>query len=1002
MAKLYPPYLEGTLPAFSLDDKGNGVMTIPFTFNRATNVANVTSAKIKIKTVQNDVLLASVKAADCGGRYEVLDADANGQVTFYITNWKLYEDENLFSFKIGQYYKIQLAFFDEDGNEGYYSTVGVIKCTSDPIVKIVGFENTEINKNAPEFIGYFEQGEGKDVTEKVYSSKFEIFYPDGTLAYTSGDLLHNIQNDSKEYIATETYAFNRDVPDDEIYSIKYTVTTTNGLVKSSPLYFIANIQTYDTTVEGNLVAELNYDEGYVDLYLHNEEGVEFSNGMYVISREDSLNPGYWEELYKFSINNEMVESKILFKDFYIEQGKYYTYSLQQYNEQGLFTNRKKSNLIYADFEDIFLYDGTRQLKLRFNPQVTSFKTQLAEARSETIGSKYPFFFRNARIGYKSFPITGLISMLSDDNELFTTYEEINREDLREHRHDNEHDHNSYKYTDLVSRNLQSERLFKLKVLDWLNNGQVKLFKSPAEGNYLVRLMDVSLSPEKSLGRMLHNVTMTAYECADLNRNNYIKYGVLKEIPAEEVYSQITSLKQQSLLDISFKDGHSNNLFFADRKGAFTTSIRLFDLKPGTKVQLVFNQDGLFIPGEPINRNNGLIITIGATGNYIADDITPIYGIYILGSADGINNVFMGTSPTISYMGEDNYRNEFNLMENIHTNIGVAKQLVGATEKPILQELQTLEGIDVSKKEEVFYINQIDIFSRPIKYVYYEGDISSFTPDENVWGTIVDDQDDENFGYFSQSRADLYLDYESNPTLFTHKNMMDFAPFAFYVVKGLTIDDNNVFDHQFKLDKNNHYISELDHDYQHILEKYFIDRLLMATTAEEELVNKSLAYAQLALEDNQEIREMLDAEPLYVIDGWNGNVYKVGENFIYDPSFQYGDENISIAELEKYTLNSLDAKSLDVLLNNGVYANIYYQKTTTDYVLENSSTDTDFISIRQKYIDALDAYNGDVANKKVLTWEEKNARLRKPGGLLEIYSKYIAELTRVLNDYMSKK
>ena len=59
MAKLYPPYLEGTLPAFSLDDKGNGVMTIPFTFNRATNVANVTSAKIKIKTVQNDVLLAS-------------------------------------------------------------------------------------------------------------------------------------------------------------------------------------------------------------------------------------------------------------------------------------------------------------------------------------------------------------------------------------------------------------------------------------------------------------------------------------------------------------------------------------------------------------------------------------------------------------------------------------------------------------------------------------------------------------------------------------------------------------------------------------------------------------------------------------------------------------------------------------------------------------------------------------------------------------------------------
>ena len=82
---------------------------------------------------------------------------------------------------------------------------------------------------------------------------------------------------------------------------------------------------------------------------------------------------------------------------------------------------------------MFLYDGERQLKLRFNPQVSSFKTQLAETKTDTIGSKYPFFFRNARVGYKTFPISGLVSMLSDDNQFFTSYKEILREDTKADR-----------------------------------------------------------------------------------------------------------------------------------------------------------------------------------------------------------------------------------------------------------------------------------------------------------------------------------------------------------------------------------------------------------------------------------------------------------------------------------------------------------------------------------------------------------------------------------------
>jgi hypothetical protein len=75
----------------------------------------------------------------------------------------------------------------------------------------------------------------------------------------------------------------------------------------------------------------------------------------------------------------------------------------------LYSTRILSNEIFVDFEDIFLYDGKRQLKVRYNSKVTSFKTDYLETKVNTIGSKFPFIFRNGNVEYKEFPISGLIS-----------------------------------------------------------------------------------------------------------------------------------------------------------------------------------------------------------------------------------------------------------------------------------------------------------------------------------------------------------------------------------------------------------------------------------------------------------------------------------------------------------------------------------------------------------------------------------------------------------------
>jgi hypothetical protein len=74
--------------------------------------------------------------------------------------------------------------------------------------------------------------------------------------------------------------------------------------------------------------------------------------------------------------------------------------------------------IVADFEDIFLFDGVRQFKIRFNPKIANVKATRLEKKIDTIGGKYPFIFSNGAVNYREMSISGLISYLSDDNELF--------------------------------------------------------------------------------------------------------------------------------------------------------------------------------------------------------------------------------------------------------------------------------------------------------------------------------------------------------------------------------------------------------------------------------------------------------------------------------------------------------------------------------------------------------------------------------------------------------
>lgn len=669
MEKLYPPVINGSLPAFysEIDENGttNAKIVVPFSMNRAVNMEDINGFKLKIKTVQSNTLITILSSISYTNQ-EVIFHWPNISKTNTITNKKI---------NIGQFLKVQLAYYKieqtDEGqykeNVGYFSTVGIIKYTSKPKVYIedLGENNNQVAIFQSEYTGIYETTEDKN--ERPYAYKFSLYDNNLSLIETSDWQLHNtsINNVISESVsldkATDIYNFNTTLKLDTEYYLQYTVRTINNLEINSPLYLCMDPETENSTLPLEIHSENVFEEGYIRTYLSLKKDCnyfititpeEIKQKYEALYEADNIISVNWNEtevvayydFYKndnflhriwihYSSNNTIVESynileegykgnvnsiedqnrgekfikfsyflqnnpislefcraektdnfsswRILnkkffanadellqweLKDFTIEQGITYKYCFRQYTKtEGKGTvksNRVIANAIMADFEDMFLYDGKKQIKIRFNPKVSSFKINHLEQKTDTIGNRYPFIFRNGIVEYKEFPISGLISYHMDNNELFINHEEdlnIILGKYSERRNtpvlQDENDINNKKSWELsesldsVGYNMMAERHFKLKLLEWLNNGEIKLFKSPAEGNYLVRLLNISLTPDDKLGRMIHSFSCTAYEMKEYNYNNLRDLGFLN---INETYTTepilITGKKIKDIID----------------------------------------------------------------------------------------------------------------------------------------------------------------------------------------------------------------------------------------------------------------------------------------------------------------------------------------------------------------------------------------------------------------------------------------------------------------------
>ena len=604
--KLYPPVIGSAIPACykisENQEQGTVVkITVPFSMNRAVDSHLIQGMKLKIKTVQSNTYLGTL---DVDSLAEAL----NTRIATF--TWTHFENANV---KIGQYLKVQLAYVGKDSANavGYFSTVGIVKYTSKPNVYIEGMSNdaNQIKTFQQTYVGVYETTEDKG--ERPYAYIFYLYDSSGAIIETSGWLLHNttINNIASESLslnkATDTYTFSTIVQVNTEYYVQYGVRTINNLEIFSPTYtclepYIGPSDLHATLIATTFEGEENkgFDEGYIYLKFDLDENInsdtlmEHPISVEIARAEDTDGFTSWRTIQRLTFKDYESVAKWDYKDMTIEQGIYYAYCYRQYDENGLQSERAMSEVVYADFEDMFLLDNKgKQLKIRFNPKMSSFKIDRLETKMDTIGSKYPFFFRNGVVEYREFPIAGLISYLADNNEMFVDYEKdlnilqgaiperINNnsrieldENGRNIYWDNFYDINDLfpdeQYVDekdpisvakfaglqrkkswevsetlnSVGHNIHAERIFKMKLLEWLGNGEIKLFRSPTEGNFLVRIMNVSLTPEEKLGRMLHNFSCTAYEVETLTYQNLVDLGFLTPQDKENQSLEMETVK----------------------------------------------------------------------------------------------------------------------------------------------------------------------------------------------------------------------------------------------------------------------------------------------------------------------------------------------------------------------------------------------------------------------------------------------------------------------------
>ena len=480
---------------------------------------------------------------------------------------------------------------------GEWSTIMVLKCIDKPVIIILNEQSSGSNGNvqfdsilhAVDTITPLLSGSyGCISNEPVDKYRFRIYKNQSTdetnLFLDTGWLQHNVTQDNvsldknwlqenqiKDLIgktpavlSTDKYRFKQALSENEQYTLIYSIITKNGYEGSSnPSYFEVipsrlnqltgmSLEVYDHT------NALTNEEGCMVLAIDFKDNI---SGNFIIIRTDEYsNYTYWEDLCYFT---GIGTKNIVYKtDYTIESGIKYKYAIVKENSAGYRSiplMEKDAPARWVDFQYNYILGTKGHIRLMYDNTIQSFKKNVLQNKQDTLGGKYPTITKNGYAYYSEFQVEGLISIeqeitdyadasgfkfksgdrfISADKICFSAYSRDNYFH-RENGLDEVGDVFTYQINSLENINNLTddyyfvERKYREIIIDFLNDGEYKLYKSPTEGNILVVLTDVFLTPKEELGRLIYSFSATAVEVDEpslknLNEFNLINIGEFQE------------------------------------------------------------------------------------------------------------------------------------------------------------------------------------------------------------------------------------------------------------------------------------------------------------------------------------------------------------------------------------------------------------------------------------------------------------------------------------------
>lgn len=654
---LYPPILP-TYQSASLTTVNYKIYFSLSSYNSYDEINNLVQVTVRNQKTNKTALSRTLYPSEIKLCTAKIDSNRTSDDKYYI---EIAPSDMQNGFEINQFYKVQIRFtaaevttpvtnaldkwlIENEDNFSEWSTVCLIRAISAPTITIRGLEEGTSSiwyKSAVDLIGAITFA---DETEQDSLNSYTVTVVD--------------ENNNIVYTATE-YTSDNEIPNEINHQIKYNFATGNTYTitvaietandyTSSVSYEILIISSSAlSALPGTFTATPDTEMGCIQLDLNLTDSI--SNQIVIRRASSRDNYSLWEDIH-FEKITKSADMTYTWKDYTVECGIYYKYGIQRYNTDSIRGTLTQIELpVMVFFPDFFLGAGNSEIRIKYNPKISSYSHVLSETKVDTLGSQYPFIRRNGAVNYRQFSISGLITLFNDEDEVFITQEDLFQEALSDYEAFRDENYITLYNDDIY------EREFRDRIVEFLYDDSVKLFRTMSNGNVLVKLMDISLQPlAEAIRSYVYSFSASAYEVDDCSIDNYEKYGIFNLGTVEE-----TDEVNQTHFGQYYGEAPSGNLLTAldekylSLKSGYETTVKYL-----TDIRIKFEDDSY-----PVKRN-------GSSLEKSTDsETTDIIGLGHIVQIDGVDIFVPSTTNRYELVGEDIQINSiiFKATENIQVD-----------------------------------------------------------------------------------------------------------------------------------------------------------------------------------------------------------------------------------------------------------------------------------------------------------------------------------------------